>query len=49
LKESLRLKSGEVIAVVLPNLPEFPVAFYGAAAAGLVVSFANPLYTDGII
>ncbi len=39
------LKPGERIAIQLPNLQQFPVAFYGAVRAGLVVVNTNPLYT----
>ncbi|CAG7821495.1 unnamed protein product [Allacma fusca] len=39
------MKPGDVIAMVLPNVPEFPVAFLGANAAGLSVTLINPLYT----
>jgi long-chain acyl-CoA synthetase len=36
---------GERIAIMMPNLPQFPIAFYGALRAGLVVVPTNPLYT----
>ena len=42
------LRHGDVIALVLPNVPEFPVAFLGANAAGLTVTLMNPLYTPGM-
>ncbi|XP_067011345.1 uncharacterized protein [Anabrus simplex] len=45
----LKLKKGQVIGLLLPNTPEFPIAIHGALAAGLVVTFANPLYTAGEI
>lgn len=35
---------GERIALMLPNIPQFPIAFYGALRAGLVVVPTNPLY-----
>ena len=47
LKRNLGLKNGDVVALILPNLPEFAIAFYGAASAGLVTTFANPIYTEG--
>ena len=31
-------------AQVLPNIPEFPIAFLGAAGAGITVTTANPTY-----
>lgn len=39
------LQVGDRIAIQLPNLLQFPVAFYGAMKAGLVVVNTNPLYT----
>lgn len=45
----LGLRPGDVVGLVLPNCPEYPIAFYGCLAAGLVVSPANPLYTPGTI
>ncbi|XP_075232412.1 uncharacterized protein LOC142330838 [Lycorma delicatula] len=38
-------KPGQVIALALPNLPEFPIALFGAVEAGLIVSTVNPAYT----
>ena len=39
------LKPGDRIAIQLPNILQFPIAFYGATRAGLVVVNTNPLYT----
>jgi acyl-CoA synthetase (AMP-forming)/AMP-acid ligase II len=36
---------GDVLGVYLPNLPEYAVAFHGAAAAGGMCTTMNPLYT----
>jgi acyl-CoA synthetase (AMP-forming)/AMP-acid ligase II len=36
---------GETLAIFMPNLPEYAVAFHGAASAGGHVTTANPLYT----
>lgn len=47
LMSALRLKPGERFGIILPNIPEFTVVIYGAMRAGLVVTFANPLYTAG--
>jgi len=43
----LGLKAGDVVGLVLPNMPEYAFAFYGCLSAGLVVSPANPVYTAG--
>ncbi|XP_065346026.1 uncharacterized protein LOC135943431 isoform X2 [Cloeon dipterum] len=40
------LRQGDVVGLVLPNMPEFAIVFYGCLAAGLVVSPANPIYTS---
>jgi acyl-CoA synthetase (AMP-forming)/AMP-acid ligase II len=36
---------GDVLALHLPNIPEFPVVFHGALRAGGSVSPASPLFT----
>lgn len=40
------LKKGDQIAIMLPNLLQYPVALFGALKAGLTVVNTNPLYTD---
>ncbi len=45
LQEELKLQKGERIAIQMPNLLQFPVAFFGALRAGLIVVNTNPLYT----
>jgi long-chain acyl-CoA synthetase len=37
------LRPGQVVAMQLPNLPQFPVAYFGALKAGMVVLPLNPL------
>jgi acyl-CoA synthetase (AMP-forming)/AMP-acid ligase II len=39
------LRSGEVVGIYSPNLPEFLVAFHGVALAGGASTTANALYT----
>jgi acyl-CoA synthetase (AMP-forming)/AMP-acid ligase II len=36
---------GDVFAMYLPNVPEYPIAFHGVALAGGTVTTINPLYT----
>ena len=43
--QKLGLKKGERIAIQMPNLLQFPVAFIGSLKAGLIVVNTNPLYT----
>ena len=38
---------GDTFAILLPNGPEFAIAFHGVAAAGGRCTTANPLYTAG--
>ncbi|BBA35987.1 acyl-CoA synthetase (AMP-forming)/AMP-acid ligase II [Methylocaldum marinum] len=45
LNRRLGLKRGERIAIMLPNIPQQPVAVWGALRAGLIVVNTNPLYT----
>jgi len=39
------LKRGDRVAVMLPNVPQYPVVVAGILRAGLVVVNVNPLYT----
>ncbi len=39
------LRAGDRLAIMLPNLLQYPVAMFGALRAGLVVVNVNPLYT----
>ena len=45
LQQELGLEKGERVAIMLPNLLQYPVALFGALRAGLVVVNVNPLYT----
>ena len=45
LQQTLKLKKGERIAIQMPNLLQFPIAFIGSLKAGLIVVNTNPLYT----
>src|SRR3954462_15220774 len=40
------LRKGDVVAVLCPNTPWFPVVFHGIAAAGCVMSPSNSLYPN---
>lgn len=45
LQQGLQLAPGSRIALMIPNLLQFPVCLFGALRAGLVVVNVNPLYT----
>jgi len=42
--QSLGVKRGDRVALILPNCPQFLIALYGALKAGAVVLPTNPLY-----
>ncbi len=41
----LKLKKGDRVAIMMPNLLQYPVAIFGVLRAGLTVVNTNPLYT----
>jgi long-chain acyl-CoA synthetase len=41
----LKLKKGDRIALMLPNILQYPIAIFGALRAGLTVVNTNPMYT----
>jgi long-chain acyl-CoA synthetase len=43
--QSLDLEKGERVAIMMPNVPQYPVAVAAILRAGLVVVNVNPLYT----
>ena len=43
--ESLSLAKGARVALMMPNLLQYPVALFGALRAGAIVVNINPLYT----
>jgi len=43
--QSLGLERGDRVAIMLPNLLQYPIALFGILRAGLVVVNTNPLYT----
>ena len=45
LREKWGIGKGDVIALVLPNSPQFIIAYHGGLRLGATISPANPLYT----
>ena len=43
--QSLGLNKGDRVALMMPNVPQYPVAVAGVLRAGMVVVNTNPLYT----
>ncbi len=40
------LKKGDRVAIMMPNLIQYPIVLFAALRAGLIVVNTNPLYTD---
>ncbi|MGH8593435.1 MAG: AMP-binding protein [Gammaproteobacteria bacterium] len=45
LQQDLGLEKGERVALMMPNLLQYPIALFAAMRVGLVVVNVNPLYT----
>jgi long-chain acyl-CoA synthetase len=45
LLNDLKLKKGDRVAIMLPNLLQYPIALFGVLRAGLTVVNTNPMYT----
>ena len=43
--QSLGLEKGDRVALMMPNILQYPVALYGVLRAGYTVVNVNPLYT----
>jgi long-chain acyl-CoA synthetase len=43
--QSLGLEKGARVAIMLPNIPQYPIVLYGVLRAGYIVVSINPLYT----
>ncbi|MCT8862699.1 long-chain-fatty-acid--CoA ligase FadD [Shewanella xiamenensis] len=45
LQNELKLQKGDRVALMMPNLLQYPIALFGVLRAGMVVVNVNPLYT----
>lgn len=45
----LQVKKGEVVGLMLPNLPQTVIGYYGSLRAGAVLTPINPLYVENEI
>lgn len=45
LQHTLQLKKGDRVALMMPNVLQYPVALFGVLRAGLIAVNVNPLYT----
>ena len=46
---SLGAQTGDVVAVILPNMPEYAFVMFGSSEAALRVTTLNPTYTPSKI
>jgi len=44
--QQLGVNKGDRVALLLPNCPHFPIAYYGALRTGAVMVPTNPLYSE---
>ena len=44
--QDMGVSKGDRVALYLPNLPQFVIAYYGALKAGAVVTCCSPLYAE---
>lgn len=45
LQQDLKLQKGDTVALMMPNLLQYPIALIGVIKAGCIVANVNPLYT----
>lgn len=45
LQNDLHLKKGDRVALMMPNILQYPIALFGALRAGMIAVNVNPLYT----
>ncbi|WP_026959952.1 long-chain-fatty-acid--CoA ligase FadD [Aliagarivorans taiwanensis] len=45
LQNELKLQKGDRVAIMMPNLLQYPICLFGALRAGVTVVNVNPLYT----
>ncbi|CAF4831143.1 unnamed protein product [Pieris macdunnoughi] len=45
LRRKLNIRDGDTVAVILPNVPDFPLVALGILEAGGVITTVNPIYT----
>ncbi|KAG6459998.1 hypothetical protein O3G_MSEX011710 [Manduca sexta] len=46
LRTKLKLKNDDKVAIILPNIPEYPCTILGVLQAGCIASMMNPVYTS---
>ena len=46
LQNDLNLEKGSRVAIMMPNVLQYPIALFGALRAGMIAVNVNPLYTE---
>ena len=46
LQNKLKLSKGSRVAIMMPNILQYPISTFGTLKAGLIVENINPLYTS---
>ena len=46
LQDKFKLVKGDRVAIMMPNLLQYPICTFGILKAGLIVENINPLYTE---
>jgi long-chain acyl-CoA synthetase len=46
LQNNLKLTKGDRVAIMMPNILQYPISLFGILRAGMVAVNVNPLYTD---
>lgn len=46
LRRDLKLKKNDIVAICLPNVPEYPIAWLGSSEASLITTTVNPMYNS---
>lgn len=45
LRTKFKIQDGDAVAVMLPNIPDYPLVSLGILEAGGVITSINPIYT----
>lgn len=45
LRNKLKIRDGDIVAVLLPNIPDYPLVALGILEAGGIITTINPIYT----
>lgn len=46
LRRNLKLEKNDIVAICLPNIPEYPIAWLGSTEASLITTTVNPMFNS---